>query len=110
MSTLVQLVLAMLTGGAFSTIVHAVMNRRRSNAEAAQIIAEAAASLVGPLNERLGQHEQRIQVLEAENAHKTTLLDEAIGFIRDLLAWAGRLLPGERTPDIPDTLRDELQL
>ncbi|MCA1009008.1 hypothetical protein LCL87_25130 [Rhodococcus hoagii] len=116
MSPVLTIVLAVITGGGFTAAVNAVVGRRRSKAEAgkidadaAKIIAEAAAALVTPMSTRMGSLEQRVEVLEAENAHKTTLLDSAIRFIRDLLDWIGHRVPGEAPPDIPADLRAEVE-
>lgn len=102
------IILAVMTGGGFAAAINAVVNRRRTraesgkiDAEAAQIIANAAAALVGPLNERLGQHEQRIQQLEIRDAEK-------LGYIRTLLRWIAEHVPGLTPPEPPDLLRREL--
>ncbi|MGW2095788.1 hypothetical protein [Promicromonospora sukumoe] len=115
MENAITVVLALITGGGFAAAVNAVVNRRRTRAEAgkidadaAKIIADAAAALVTPMSTRMGALEQRVGVLEAENAHKTTLLDSAIRFIRDLLDWIGHRVPGEAPPVIPENLRAEV--
>ncbi|QSE94204.1 hypothetical protein JWS13_39205 [Rhodococcus pseudokoreensis] len=79
------------------------------DAEAAHVIADAAAGLVGPLSERVGRMEQRIDVLEEENARKTKLLDSAIRFIRELLAWIERHVPDHHPPTIPADLESEIE-
>ncbi|EKT83032.1 putative minor tail protein [Rhodococcus phage Mbo4] len=93
-----------------------ILSRRKSraevgklDAEAAQIIAAAASALVAPLSESLGRLEQRIEVLESENAHKTKLLDSAIRFIRELLGWIEHHDPGQPPPVIPPDLESEIQ-
>ncbi|WP_158170986.1 hypothetical protein [Rhodococcus sp. JT-3] len=77
--------------------------------EAAQIIAQTATDLLVPLSERVGKLEARIDVLEAENEHKTKLLDSAIRFIRELLLWIENHAPGRPPPTIPPDLESELQ-
>lgn len=91
-------------------------------AEAAQIIANAAAGLVAPLAERVGALERQVADLKTENAatasslaasieegeHTRSLLDTAIGFIRTLMTWIERHVPGVPPPEVPKDLRDKV--
>lgn len=76
--------------------------------EAAQIIAHTATDLLVPLSEWVGKLEARIDVLEAENEHKTKLLDSSIRFIQELLRWIGIHVPDGDPPTIPPDLENEL--
>ncbi|WP_027500801.1 hypothetical protein [Rhodococcus sp. UNC363MFTsu5.1] len=129
--------LGVILGAGLGALVGGLFVRRRNNseagkldseagklgAEAAQIIANAAAGLVAPLGERVGVLERQVAALETENAataaslansiregeHTRSLLDSAVGFIRTLMTWIERHVPGVLAPEIPPELRDEVR-
>ncbi|OBJ41339.1 hypothetical protein A5630_23030 [Mycolicibacterium mucogenicum] len=74
------------------------------DAEAAQIIAETAASLLVPVKAELAELRGRFDALEADNRVKTTRLDAAVRYIRELLAWITIHVPDKRPPSAPDDL------
>ncbi|MBM4517682.1 hypothetical protein GS432_21555 [Rhodococcus hoagii] len=115
MGTMIQLALAAIAGGALNAIINALVGRRRSQAEtgkidadAAQVIANTAVQLVGPINERMGQLEQRIRALEDENRHERLRGAAKLEYIRVLMRWIAEHLPGRTPPEPPALLREEL--
>lgn len=77
-------VVTALIGGLF------LMRKNRSesgklDADAAKIIADAAAGLVAPMSLQIGKLEKRVETLETDNERKSGLLESATRVIRDFL-------------------------
>lgn len=118
MSQVLETVGMILGGGFAGSAGTAVFHRRRNRAEvskidadAAQVIAETAVTLVAPLQAQITALNERVGTLETENestkaelaAHKT-LFGIALGHIRELHRWIDQHVPGRDRPQPPSEL------
>ena len=99
-----ELVGIVVGSSAAGSIVTKVFERRRDrsqgtllDAEAAQVIANTAVTLVAPL-------EARVTALEAENLRTKSKLQVAIDHILDVHKWIGEHIPGRQPPQPPSEL------
>ncbi|EFV12935.2 hypothetical protein [Segniliparus rugosus] len=74
------------------------------DAEAAQVIAVTAVTLVDPLRSQVADLGKRVEVLEQENAATKSTLHQALDYIRSLLSWVHKHLPDKTPPQPPATL------
>lgn len=97
--------------GTAGVLVTKLFDRRKTSAEsnmidaeAAQVIASTAVTLVAPLQSEIDKLTVRVGTLETENTTTKTLLGVAIDHIHDLHRWIDEHLPGKQRPQPPPTL------
>lgn len=71
------------------------------DADAAQVIANTAVALVAPLKAEIAELRVRVEIVEAENALKTTKIEAAARYIRELLDWIRIHIPDRQPPAPP---------
>lgn len=91
------------------SVTRATANRTEAeetklDADAAQVIAQTAVSLVAPLQTQVDSLRERVMVLEAENNSTKSRLQVAIDHIYELHAWINTHLPQRRPPQPPQAL------
>jgi len=74
------------------------------DAEAAQVIADTALTLVAPLKREIQELNSRVDRLEKENAATELKLHLALEHIRVLYAWIFNHMPDKTPPRLPSQL------
>lgn len=100
-------------GGVMGVIVTRVFDwgtgtTKRQNAkidaDAAEVIAKTAVSLVAPLNSQVEDLAKRVGVLEQENEKARTKLQIAVVHIRTLYNWIYTHIHDKQPPEVPEEL------
>lgn len=76
----------------------------RIDAEAAQIIANTAVSLIAPVERKMKELAERVELVEEENRQTKSKFQVAIDHIRSLYVWIDRHLPNKTPPSLPTAL------
>lgn len=77
---------------------------KKFDADAAQVIATTAVTLITPLQEQITKLVVRVETLEIENTQTKTRLQLAIDHIRALRTWIRDHIPDRTPPDAPSEL------
>lgn len=93
------------------------LDRRKSvsegtkiDAEAAQIIANTALSLIAPVEKKVKDLTTRVDELEEENRKTKSKFQVAIDHIRSLYLWIDRHLPDKTPPSLPTALEVNIDI
>jgi hypothetical protein len=77
------------------------LSRKKTDAEAAEVVTRAAVALLAPLQEQVTKLATRVEALEVENTATKSKLQLAILHIRELRSWIDQHIPGKTPPQTP---------